>query len=36
MSSIAKRNNTTVAVLTRLNPSINKKLLRPGQKLVIG
>lgn len=36
LSSIAKRNNTKVAVLTRLNPSINKKLLRPGQKLVIG
>ncbi|MCC5014919.1 MULTISPECIES: lytic transglycosylase [unclassified Legionella] len=36
LSSIAKRNNTKVAVLTRLNPSINKRLLRPGQKLVIG
>nr|WP_131793474.1 LysM peptidoglycan-binding domain-containing protein [Legionella brunensis] len=36
LSSIAKRNKTKVSTLAKLNPSINKKLLHPGQKLVIG
>ncbi|KTD23411.1 membrane bound lytic murein transglycosylase D [Legionella lansingensis] len=36
LSSIAKRNHTKVATLARLNPDINKRLLHPGQKLVIG
>jgi membrane-bound lytic murein transglycosylase D len=36
LSGIAKKNNTKVTILERLNPSINKELLRPGQKLVIG
>lgn len=36
LGSIAKRNNTNVATLTKLNPTIDKKLLKPGQQLVIG
>ncbi|WED44070.1 lytic transglycosylase [Legionella cardiaca] len=36
LSRIAKKNNTKVATLTKLNPNINTKLLHPGQKLVIG
>ena len=36
LSTIAKRNNTQVKILTQLNPSINKGLLKPGQQLVIG
>lgn len=36
LSTIAKKNNTKVATLEKLNPSINKRLLKPGQKLVIG
>nr|WP_131777803.1 LysM peptidoglycan-binding domain-containing protein [Legionella fairfieldensis] len=36
LSSIAKRNNTKVTLLTQLNPAINKGALKPGQKLVIG
>lgn len=36
LSSIAKRNNTKVSILVKLNPGINKKLLHPGQQLVIG
>lgn len=36
LSSIAKRNNTKINNLVRLNPGLNKKLIRPGQKLLIG
>jgi len=36
LSSIARRNNTTTLSLERLNPSLNTKLLKPGQKLLIG
>nr|WP_045107495.1 LysM peptidoglycan-binding domain-containing protein [Legionella hackeliae] len=36
LSSIAKRNNTKVSTLAKLNPGLNKKLLHPGQQLVIG
>lgn len=36
LSSIAKRFNTHVATLTRLNPHINSRLLKPGQKLILG
>lgn len=36
LSNIAKRNNTDVATLLKLNPSINRQLLKPGQELVIG
>ncbi|WP_370569070.1 LysM peptidoglycan-binding domain-containing protein [Legionella sp. PL877] len=36
LSGIAKRNQTKVSVLTKLNPNISRNLLKPGQELVIG
>ncbi|WP_370637161.1 LysM peptidoglycan-binding domain-containing protein [Legionella sp. 16cNR16C] len=36
LSAIAKRNNTSVANLAKLNPNINMNLLKPGQKLFVG
>ncbi|QRN04142.1 LysM peptidoglycan-binding domain-containing protein [Legionella sp. MW5194] len=36
LSRIAQRYKTTVANLTRLNPHINSRLLKPGQKLILG
>ncbi|KTD24442.1 LysM peptidoglycan-binding domain-containing protein [Legionella maceachernii] len=36
LSSIAKRNNTSVQTLSQLNPNIDTSRLKPGQKLVLG
>ncbi|WP_094090699.1 lytic transglycosylase [Legionella clemsonensis] len=36
LSRIAKQNHTKVSVLLKLNPGINKRLLHPGQQLIIG
>lgn len=36
LSAIAKLNHTTVPNLSRLNPSLNIKLLKPGQRLMVG
>nr|WP_242604228.1 LysM peptidoglycan-binding domain-containing protein [Legionella beliardensis] len=36
INSIAKRLNTKVAILEKLNPHINKRVLKPGEKLLIG
>ncbi|CDZ78200.1 Membrane-bound lytic murein transglycosylase D precursor [Legionella massiliensis] len=36
LNTIAKRNNTDPQTLNRLNPGINTKMLKPGQRLVIG
>lgn len=36
LSNIAKHHHTTTKTLVKLNPNINKRLLHPGQKLVIG
>lgn len=36
LGSIAKRNNTSIANLKRLNPSVNPAFIKPGQKLAIG
>nr|WP_232004062.1 LysM peptidoglycan-binding domain-containing protein [Legionella jordanis] len=36
LSRIAQKNHTKTSVLAKLNPGINQKHLKPGQKLVIG
>ncbi|KTC67911.1 membrane bound lytic murein transglycosylase D [Legionella birminghamensis] len=36
LSIIAKRNNTSVANLARLNPKLNMNVLKPGQQLFVG
>ncbi|MBA2651715.1 MAG: LysM peptidoglycan-binding domain-containing protein [Tatlockia sp.] len=36
LSSIAKKNNTEVIILTQLNPNLSKGQLKPGQRLIIG
>nr|WP_242604444.1 LysM peptidoglycan-binding domain-containing protein [Legionella gresilensis] len=36
LSKIAKRHHTNIAVLEKLNPNINNKRLKPGQKIFIG
>lgn len=36
LSQIAKRNNTKVGALVQLNPGLQKRLLRPGQRIRLG
>jgi membrane-bound lytic murein transglycosylase D len=36
LSSIAKRHKTTVSSLEKLNPNLNIRLLKPGQRLIVG
>lgn len=36
LSAIARLNHTTVSNLNRLNPTINTRVLKPGQRLMIG
>ncbi len=36
LSQIAQRNRTNVKTLVQLNPSLNRRLLHPGQKITLG
>lgn len=36
LSVIAQRNNTKISELIRLNPNLNQRAIKPGQKIILG